>query len=379
MQADDGTGVPDGPPTLCETGEDHLVSQLLSRLAQSPCPPQDPCPRGPALLEVGPGDDAAVLTRTPTGGRLVLSTDTLVQGHDFRPDWSTPEEIGAKTAAQSFADVASMGARPLALLLSLAAPGHLGTDWALRLADGLAQECRRAGAVVAGGDVSAASEIVLTGTAVGLLVGPPVLRSGARVGDVVALAGRTGPSAAGLALLAAGAGGSTSEHAEFLAAHRAPRPDYSVGPVAAGAGAHALIDVSDGLLRDAARIAVASGVRVDLDPEALRPDRAMLRAAGTVLAARQPLVSRQPLAARSLRDPEVFLTAREWVLSGGEDHAFLGCFDPSSPLPRPFRPVGRVLALPRGPGGDTGKDTVAAVTVGGQPWEGSPGWTHFNG
>jgi thiamine-monophosphate kinase len=363
-EVDDGTGVPDERPSLSGTGEDHLVAQLLSRLAQDPCPP------GRAPLEVGPGDDAAVLTRTPAGGRLVLSTDTLVQGHDFRLDWSAPEEIGAKTAAQSLADVASMGARPLALLLSLAAPGHLGTTWVLRLADGLSQECRRAGAVVAGGDVSAAGEIVLTGTAVGLLMGPPVLRSGARVGDVVALAGRTGPSAAGLALLAAGPGRNTPEHAEFLEAHRAPRPDYSAGPAAAGAGAHALIDVSDGLLRDAARIAVASGVRVDLDSEALRPDRAMLLAAGTVLAAGQT---------RSPREPGALLTARAWVLSGGEDHAFLGCFDPSRPLPRPFRPVGRVLSLPRGPEGGTGREATSAVTVGGQPWEGSPGWTHFNG
>jgi len=362
-----GPGVPGERTSLAGTGEDRLVDLLTSRLAR-----RAGGTRG-RLLEVGPGDDAAVLAGPAAGGKVVLSTDTLVEGHDFRRDWSAPEEIGVKVVAQGLADVASMGARPVAFLLSLAAPGELDVSWALLLADGVADECDRAGAVVAGGDVSAASSIVLTGTAVGLLEGPAVLRSGARTGDVVALAGRTGPSAAGLALLAGGVVVGRSGHPELLEAHRAPRPDYAAGTVAAGAGAHALIDVSDGLLRDASRIAVASGVRIDLDSRALSPDGDLVRAARAV----------------GHSDRDASATARGWVLTGGEDHAFLGCFDPGKALPAGFRPVGRVLGPPpgtgrpgdhsTGPRGGTGPDggTWPVATVDGVHWDGPTGWTHF--
>ena len=165
---------------------------------------------------------------------------------------------------------------------------------------------------MAGGDVSQAGEIVVTGTAVGVLEHPPVLRSGARPGDVVALAGLTGPSAAGLALLAA-AGSPTAAAARapsasgLVRAHLAPRPGYRPGMDAARAGATAMIDTSDGLLRDAARVAVASGVRLDLDPARLVPGNDLREVAD------------------ALRDPAL---AQAWVLTGGEDHALLACFPP---------------------------------------------------
>ncbi len=325
----------DGPGDLSAVGEDALVADVLGRYRPAP-----------AGVVVGPGDDAAVLDPAAFGGgRVVVSTDTLVEHRDFRRDWSGAHDVGVKLAAQNLADVAAMGARPVALLVSLAAPGDLPAGWAAALADGLDDECARAGAHVVGGDVSEASEVVLTGTALGLLTGPAVLRSGARPGDVVAVAGRTGPSAAGLALLLAGRA-DDADHAGLVAAHRAPRPPYEAGPLAAATGASALVDTSDGLLRDAGRVARASGVVLDLDlptPE-------------------QDLVA----AARSLGD-EALATA--WVLTGGEDHALLACFPPDVALPEVYRAVGTVRAPA------PGEQPAALVT--GRPWTGDQGWLHW--
>jgi thiamine-monophosphate kinase len=320
---------------ISDIGEDALVAVVRARYGPLP----------PAVV-VGPGDDAAVID---VRGPLVVSTDMLVEGYDFRRDWSSAAEVGMKTAAQTFADIAAMGARPVGLLVGLAAPGDLATDWAAQLADGVEQECRRAGATVLGGDVSQAAQIVITGTALGLLDGPAVLRSGARPGDVVALAGRTGPSGAGLALLSAGVEVGSDVLAGLVGVHRAPRPPYRAGPQAASAGATALIDTSDGLLRDAARVAAASVVVLDLDPDAVQP----------------PADLRQ--AAAALGRPD---SALEWVLSGGEDHALLACFPPGQALPASYRVVGRVHAP--NPVGCPG------VLVGGRPWTGQLGWTHFS-
>jgi thiamine-monophosphate kinase len=349
----------DGGTTVAALGEDGLVRGVIARYA----PP-------PAGVLVGPGDDAAVLDLP---GRSVISTDTLVEGYDFLRTWSSAHDVGVKTAAQNLADVAAMGATPFALVVSLATPGDLPAVWARDLADGLADECARAGAAVVGGDVSQAGEIVVTGTAVGLLPGPAVLRSGARAGDVVALAGVTGPSAAGLALLRAGhsagesaagesaagesaAGESATHdgHAGLVRAHLAPRPDYPAGVVAAAAGATAMIDISDGLLRDARRVAEASGVVLDLDPAALAPAADLLAAAST------------------LGDEGL---AFGWVLSGGEDHALLACFPAGVAVPAPFRPIGEVRA--QGEAGPMGAIGAAGVLVGGRPHDGVEGWRHF--
>lgn len=305
---------------------------------------------------LGPGDDAAVLRSFP--GEVVASTDTLVEEEDFRRDWSTAADVGTKLAAQNFADVAAMGARPVALLVSLAVPGDLPVAWTHGFADGLDEECLRAGATVIGGDVSPAPRIVLTGTALGAFdrgLGP-VTRAGARPGDVVALCGQTGRSAAGLAILLAGGvravsppGGDADILEEFVRAHVAPHPPYAGGPAAARAGATALIDTSDGLVRDATRLARASGVVVDLDPATLAPSRELRGAA------------------RRLGGEDQALT---WVLSGGEDHSLLACFPAGTVLPAGFRGIGRILpAEGRSPG----------VLLGGRPWGGPTGWRHFEG
>lgn len=323
-------------PSIGTLGEDRLVTGVIDRYPTA------------GWLTVGPGDDAAVLDlsgRFPGG--LIACTDTIVEGMDFRRDWSTARDIGIKIAAQNFADVAAMGGRPHTLLVSLTTPADVPASWANELADGLAAECTRAGAVVAGGDVSAGSEIVVVGTALGQLVTPSaVLRSGAAVGDVVAVTGGNGRSGAGWALLRAGIMSSPDPALTgLLAEHRAPRPPYPAGVEAALAGATAMIDTSDGLVRDALRIATTSKVVLDLFPSALAPTPDLLRAA-----------SELGLDAAA---------AQDWVLTGGEDHALLACFPPGVELPSAFRAIGEVRA------GDPG------VWFGGVPFTGEGGWRHW--
>src|SRR3954451_20042864 len=144
---------PGSAPTLAEIGEDALVTGMISGFRPLP-----------DWVRVGPGDDAAVLS---VSGSLVVSTDTLVEGRDFLREWSSGHDVGVKLAAQNFADIAAMGAVPVALLVSLAAPGSVAVQWTSAVVAGLDDEARRAGAYVVGGDVSSATEIVLTGTAIG--------------------------------------------------------------------------------------------------------------------------------------------------------------------------------------------------------------------
>jgi thiamine-monophosphate kinase len=274
-------------------------------------------------------------------GRTVVSTDLLVEGRHFRRDWSTAGDIGVKAAAQNLADIAAMGAVPTALLLGLAVPADTPVAWALELVTGMLAECARVGAVIVGGDVTSADTVMLGITAVGDLAGrPPITRSGARSGDVVALSGPVGRSAAGLALLEAGFDPAGGELADLVAAHRRPRPDYSAGPEAAAAGATAMIDVSDGLVADLGHVAAASLVRIGVRSASL--PGAGLRAAAVTLGA----------------------DWRDWALGGGEDHALAASFPPSAVLPQAWTPIGHVR---EGNG----------IDVDSRPWQGRGGWDHF--
>jgi thiamine-monophosphate kinase len=301
-------------------------------------------PSGPAQL-VGIGDDAAVL-RAPDG-RVVASTDLLVEGRHFRRDWTTAFDLGCTAAARNLADIAAMGAAPTALLAGLALPGDLAADWVVELARGLGEEAARAGATVAGGDVSSADSIMIGITALGDLAGAaPVTRGGARPGDQVAVAGTLGRSAAGLALLTAG----RHEPAGAVAAYRRPWPPYAAGPEAAALGATAMIDTSDGLVQDLGHVAAASGVLIEIqagllpaDPEVAAAAAALGRAAGT-----------------------------DWMLTGGEDHALAAAFPPDVALPAHWTVIGTVA----GPGGAAAAGTVL---VDGQLPPGPGGWDHFRG
>ena len=324
---------------------------------------------GPGTV-VGIGDDAAVLAAPD--GRVVATTDFLLEGRHFRRDWAGPSDIGHRAAARSLADVAAMGAVATALLVAFAAPPGLPSSWALDLVSGLAAECERAGASVAGGDVARSDVVLLAVTGLGDLQGrDPVTRSGARPGDVVAAAGPLGHSAAGLALLTAGfsAGPAHAALAGLIAAHLRPAPPYDAGPEAATLGATAMIDVSDGLLADLGHIAGASGVAIDvraatLDTAALEPAARALGAsalgASALGASMLEPAGHEAGAASGDERP----TALDWALTGGEDHSLVATFPPEVPLPARWAQIG-VVREGRG------------VLVDGQPHPGAPGWDHF--
>jgi thiamine-monophosphate kinase len=292
--------------------------------------------------EVGPGDDAAVL-RT-TDGRVVATTDVLVEGRHFRRDWSSAEDIGHKAAAANLADVAAMGAKATALLVGVACPPDTPTTWLEGVATGLAEECWPLRAAVVGGDTVASppgsEAVVLSVTALGDLGGrAPVLRSGARPGDVVAVAGRLGWSACGLAVLRRG----FASPVAAVAAHRRPSPPYAAGPAAADAGATAMCDVSDGLLADAGHLAADSGVLIDVDRATLGP--AFVDPGGTL----------QQVASALGIDPLA------WVLTGGEDHALLATFPGDATLPYGWTAVGSVRDGGQNPGVLVSGEPAAAV------------------
>jgi len=228
---------------LADIGEDELLTMIFPLL-----------PGGPGVL-VGPGDDTALLS-TP-GGSVLATTDAMVRGRDWLDEWSTGADVGAKTVAQNIADIAAMGGVPSGLLVTLIADPGTSQAWVRDFTEGLARAARAAGVPVVGGDLSSAPEgvLVVSVTALGECEGrQPVCRSGARVGDVLAVCGSLGHSAAGLLLLQRGEAGRAPELVNY---HRRPRPPYEQGPAAARAGATAMLDISDGLGRDAGRIARA--------------------------------------------------------------------------------------------------------------------------
>jgi thiamine-monophosphate kinase len=230
------------------------------------------------------------------------------------------------------------------LLVGLTAPASLPVRWALDFAAGLAAACAGTGAGVVGGDLSGGDQIVISVTALGDLQGrAPVLRSGAQPGDVVAVAGVLGQSAAGLALLRAGRADLAPE---LVAAHRRPQPPYGAGLAAAvePSRASAMLDLSDGLLRDLGRIARASAVEIELDPQAL--------AAYT-----------EPLAAVG---HELRVDPLTWVATGGEDHGLAATFPPGVRLPSEFTVIGAVRTPKNGP-------AVLLPKYLGEP----TGWDHF--
>jgi len=291
-------------------------------------------PQGRATL-LGPGDDAALVA--VRGGRVVIATDLLVEGRHFRRDWSTGYDVGRRAAAANLADVAAMGGVGTSLVVGLACPASLPVEWAETFADGLRDECDLVGAGVVGGDLSRAETIVVAVTALGSMRGlEPVTRAGAKPGDLVALAGRLGWSAGGLAVLSRG----FRTPRALVEAYRRPQVPYPAGPEAADLGATAMCDVSDGLVADAGHVAAASGVCLELSTDSLEVTGPMRDAA-------------QALGQDPMR----------WVLAGGEDHALVATFPRGTPLPDGWRVIGRVT---RGRG----------VLVDGEPYE-LGGFDHF--
>ena len=308
--------------SLADVGEFGLIGALVALF-----------PQGEHVL-VGPGDDAAVLR--VRAGHVVVSTDLLVEGRHFRRDWASAEDVGHRAAAQNLSDINAMGGTAHSLTIGLGAPGDLPAQWALDFARGFADECALVGASVVGGDLTRANEVVIAVTVIGACTQAPVLRSGAEPGQVLAIAGRQGWSAGGLAVLGRG----FRSPRVLVEAYRRPEPPYAAGPAAAVAGATAMIDVSDGLVADAGHLAADSGVGIDLRSDAFEVP--------------EPL---HAVAAATGSDPLAL------ILGGGEDHSLLATFDPGT-VPAGWTEVGSVS---EGEG----------VTVDGAEYHGPTGWTHF--
>ncbi|AIV41530.1 MULTISPECIES: thiamine-phosphate kinase [unclassified Curtobacterium] len=323
-------------PTVGQLGELAVLDRIVRRL-----------PAG--APDVGPGDDCAVVAAPD--GRFVVTTDMMVHGPDFRWAWSSPADVGWKAAATNLSDVAAMGATPSGLVIALAAPQETPVAVLESFADGVraAVDALSPGCGVVGGDLSTSAVFTVSVTAFGDLGGrAPVLRSSARPGDVLAVSGELGRAARGLARLfrdGVDAHGEPSRSATVASGadtdpdvdrQRRPVPPIADGPLAATAGATAMLDLSDGLAIDAGRLARASRVTLDLDADGV---------AG----------------------------ADDLALHGGEDHGLLATFPPGVALPGGFRRIGAVVA--RG-GADLVRGGEPVPTTGWDPyadWDGAAG------
>jgi thiamine-monophosphate kinase len=249
---------------------------------------------------VGIGDDAAVVT-SPLQ-KSVITTDMAVEGVHFRREWSTPDEIGQKITAANLADVYAMGATPEHLVVAISLTGHESMVWIKELARGIEMEARSCDVLVIGGDVVRGPVITISMTAIGQ-IDQPILRSGAKVGDQIVVSNLPGWSAAGLFLLQHSVNASAIQPARCaeraLAQFRAPSVQYS--DAIALRTAHAMCDISDGLLIQAGQMATQTKFVLDSDLIRLHPDFADL----TGLAA------------------QVGADVWDWIAGGGEDHAFL--------------------------------------------------------
>jgi thiamine-monophosphate kinase len=290
---------------LSETGEFGLLRELSVR-----------------GLVKGIGDDAALL-----GDDLVVTQDLLLEGRHFRLDWTSWRDLGYKAAAVNLSDLAAMGARPEALLVSLALPPETELDDVFELYAGLNEP----GVPIVGGDTNAAPTVTIVVTALARSARVPG-RGGALPGDVLVVTGPLGAAAAGLYALEHGLDGFD----DLVAAHR--RPPFRLDAAERLAPtAHALMDLSDGIASDAARMAEQSGCRLVVD------------------------VERLPLA------PRLDAVADEPFWTGGEDYELLAALAPDDPAAEEFTVVGRCET---GGGVELHRDGV--------PLDAS-GWDHFSG
>lgn len=213
-------------------------------------------------LADGIGDDAAVV-QPPVGEQLVVSVDAALDGVHFRTEWLTPKEIGARATAAALSDVAAMGARALGVLIALELPPAFVPQLA-ELADGIGHTVREANARILGGNITKGERLGITTTVIGA-ASQPITRAGARLGDTLWVTGTLGGPRRALEAWRAHGVPSPADRARFAA----PVPRLREGAWLAAIGAHAMLDISDGLAADAGHMAAASGVVVALDGAAI--------------------------------------------------------------------------------------------------------------
>jgi thiamine-monophosphate kinase len=286
-------------------GEFELLARIRERL-----------PASTARTHLGSGDDAAI---TVPGGATATSVDALVDGVHFRRDLASPAQIGHKALATALSDLAAMGAETGEAYVVLGLPPDLTDDECVELLDGMVALAGETGTDLAGGDLTRSNQLFLAITVVGHATDSQtfVQRAGARPGDAVVLTGEIGGAAAGLHLLQnadcsidpAIRGSNDQSAPNWASALRMrqlePTPRLAAGQALALAGATAMIDLSDGLGADAGHLAKASGVKLEIEGQAvpLAPAAVALSKA----------TERQPW----------------WLLGGGEDYELLACVPPA--------------------------------------------------
>jgi thiamine-monophosphate kinase len=213
-------------------------------------------------LARGLGDDAAILD-VPPGERLVVSTDASVEDVHFRRGWLAPEEIGWRATAAALSDLAAMAATPLGFVVAITLPDEW-RDALPGLVDGIGQAAREAATAVIGGDLTRGPGLALTITVLGH-TRAPLTRAGARPGDALWVTGRLGGPLSALRAFERGERPAPAHRERFAR----PRPRLVEARWLAAHGAHAAIDVSDGLLAEAGHLAAAGGVRIAVELDAV--------------------------------------------------------------------------------------------------------------
>ena len=249
-------------------------------------------------VQVGIGDDAAVIKSS--NNKLVATVDMAVEDIHFSKKWSTPFQIGAKLTTANLADIFAMGAVPKYLLVAAGINELNNSETVTELAKGIRSVADRFEVTVIGGDLSKSEKMTLSITALGELSAQPILRSGARVGDLIYLSSLTGLSAGGLAIL----NRELDRPRYVVEAHLNPK---LVAPDKLIKVATSMCDVSDGLATDAAHLSYASNVNFNLSKDLISQAADFKDLAEL---------------AKELNE-DVF----DWILTGGEDHFFLATVD----------------------------------------------------
>ena len=296
-------------------------------------------PPAPPEVLVPVGDDCAVLRFGETS--WVAASDMLVAGRHFE-GWAEPEDVGYKAVAVNVSDVAAMGGSPRFVLVSGGAPDP---ETASRLFAGVLEACTAFGVYPLGGDTTGAEDLTVDVAILGELSFPPVLRSGARAGDLLAVTGELGASAAGLLALRGGG----TRWRRLAGRHLRPEPRVEAGRAAARLGVGAMMDLSDGLASDARRLCRRSGVgcSVDLDGLPVAEDT-------------------RALAASLGRDPG------ELAATGGEDYELL-----ISGARAVLDALAREVEVPVTPVGEVTEGGGVVFHRGGEPAGDLSGWDHF--
>ena len=314
--------------------------------------------RPTAGVVVGIGDDCAVLEPT-SGQRVLVTTDLLLEDVHFRRRYAEHGDVGWKAMAVNLSDIAAMGGRPRWALVALACPHETTLDEVEAFYEGARDLADRHAVAIVGGDTTASPAGWLVNVTLLGEAASPVLRSGARTGDVVAVTGPLGRSAAGLAILDlanAPAGIDRAALTEVTSAHLRPAPRVAEGQwLGAAGGVSAMIDLSDGLATDLAHIAEESGVHCRVEIERVPTSPAVLEVARALGA-----------------------DARAWATGGGEDYELLltcdaEAFDRLSDglahaTGTRLHAIGRVTRAGAG---------VSFVDAGGRPVAAAAGFEHF--